>query len=126
MSGAPGTLTDLDFYYLSTAKNIFLYGFLTVMTAGFLGNIFQILTFSRKTMRKISTGFLFLILSFSDSIQLILSIYVVVVYGFSLPDRSDLQHTCRLRHFLGQFTSNLSAWILTTSSFERKQNKTFA
>ena len=108
-------LTPLDFHYFAVSTNIFLYGYLTMMCIGFFGNLCQIVTFSRKTMRHVSTGVFFLALSISDFIYLLLHFHIVIVYGLGHPDRSDLNHTCRLRHFLNYLTTNFSAWILTIS-----------
>ena len=108
-------LSPLDLYYLSASKNIFLYGFLLMLTVGFIGNTCQILTFSRKTMRNVSTGILFLALSISDTMYLLLSTYSVIIYGFQAPDRSDSAKTCQLRHFISYLTTNFSAWMLAMS-----------
>lgn len=113
-SFAPFSPTDLS--NLSAATNIFLYGYLIIMCIGFVGNLCQILTFSRKTMRNVSTGVLFLALSISDTLYLLLSTYVLIIYGFKLSDKSDLAVTCRLRHFSSYFTTNFSAWMLTMSN----------
>jgi len=115
MSSSYAYLTSLDLYYLSISANIFLYGYLIVMIIGFIGNLFQILTFSRQTMRNVSTGVLFIALSISDSIYLCLTFYTLLVYGFSVPDRTDLNVTCKLRHFMSYFSTNFSAWTLTIS-----------
>lgn len=109
------SLTSLDFYYLAVSTNVFRYGYMVILVVGFIGNICQIMTFSRPTMRRISTGILFLILSISDTIYLFVTIYVVYIYGFQRVDRSNLSMSCRIRHFTTNFTSYFSPWILTTS-----------
>jgi len=68
-------LLPLDLYYLAC-------------------NICQIMTFSRKTMRNVSTGILFLALSISDTIYLLLCLYNLIIYGFQIPDQSDYGKTC--------------------------------
>ena len=104
-----------DLYYLAAASNTFLYGYLVILCIGFVGNICQILTFSRATMRNVSTGVLFLALSISDILNLLLSSYVMIIYGFKVSDKSNLAITCRLRHFTSYLTTNFSAWMLTLS-----------
>lgn len=109
--------SPLDLYYLAITTNIFLYGFLTIMSIGFIGNACQILIFFRKTMRNVSTGVLFLALSISDMVYLSTCAYVVVIYGFQSTDRSNQNISCRIRHFFNYFTTNFSAWMLTISNF---------
>jgi hypothetical protein len=108
-------LTSLDLYYLAVSANIFKFGYLIIMSIGFIGNICQIITFSRRTMRRISTGVLFLALSISDTTFLCLNIYPMLIYGFGVIDRSDINVACRARHFLNNFVTNFSAWMLVTS-----------
>ena len=105
-------LSPTDLYYLSVSSNIFLYGYLIVMIVGFIGNACQMVTFARRTLRTVSTGVFFLALSISDTLYLLKSVHVLVVYGFNLPDRSDQVITCKLRYFVNYFTTNFSAWML--------------
>ena len=109
------TVSPLDLFYISTSSKIFLYGLIAVLTVGFIGNACQIITFSRKTMRSVSTGVLFLALSISDTMFLLLSTYNLFIYGIQIPDRSDYAKTCQLRHFFSYLTTNFSAWMLATS-----------
>ncbi len=104
-----------DLYYISLATNIFRYGYVIIMIVGFTGNICQIATFSRKKLRNISTGVLFLALSISDTVYLLLCLYILIVYGFNIPDRSDYAKTCQFRHFMTYVSTNFSAWMLMTS-----------
>ena len=109
------SLSPLDLYYITTSSNIFLYGFIFILIVGFIGNTFQIITFSRKTMRNVSTGVLFLALSISDTIYLLLAIYNLITFGFQIPDRSDYARACQIRHFSSYLATNFSAWMLTLS-----------
>ncbi|CAF2688650.1 unnamed protein product [Rotaria sp. Silwood2] len=113
------SFSSLDLYYLSVSSNIFLYGYIIILIIGFTGNICQIITFSRKTLRNISTGVLFLALCISDTIYLLLSIYVVIVFGFNIPDRSNYARDCQFRHYLNYLSTNFSAWMLATISCDR-------
>lgn len=106
----------MDFYYISIASGIFSYGYIVIMTIGLTGNLCQMITFSRKTMRSIGTGILFLALSVSDTIYILDSFYVIIVYGFNVPDNSDFPRTCRLRHYFIYLSSNFSPWMLTISN----------
>ena len=111
------SLSSLDLYYLSTASNIFLYGYIIIMIIGFIGNMCQIIIFTRKTMRNVSTGVLFLALSISDTVYLLLSSYVLIIYGFQVSDQSNYAKTCQFRHFISYLSTNFSAWMLVTSNF---------
>ncbi|CAF1255004.1 unnamed protein product [Rotaria sp. Silwood1] len=113
------SFSSLDLYYLSIVSNIFLYGYIIIMIIGFTGNIFQIITFSHKTMRKISTGILFLALSISDTVYLLLSLYILIIYGFNIPDQSNYPKLCQFRHYMYYLATNFSAWMLTTIACDR-------
>ena len=108
-------LIAVDMYYFFWSSQIYLYGYLVVSCLALFGNAFQIMTFSRKALLRISTGVFFLALSISDMIHVLINLYVPIVYGFHQSDRSDQFFTCRLRHFSSYFTSNFSAWVLTAS-----------
>ena len=107
--------SPLDLYYFFVSSNIVLYGYFLILCIGFVGNICQIITFSRKTMRQISTGVLFLAMSISDLIYLLVSVYILIIYGFQQADQSKLAISCRIRHFTVYFTTNFSAWMLMMS-----------
>lgn len=115
-------LSPVDLYYITTSSNIFLYGLISILIVGFIGNTFQIITFSRKTMRNISTGVLFLALSISDTIYLLLSIYNLIIFGLQIPDRSDYARACQIRHFSGYLATNFSAWMLAMSKLSQLEN----
>ena len=110
-----GNLSPLDSYYIASSSRIFLYGLISILIVGYIGNTCQIITFSRKTMRNVSTGVLFLAVSISDTMYLLTSIYVLITYGFQIADRSVYGRTCQFRHFTNTVTTNFSAWILTLS-----------
>ncbi|CAF2618685.1 unnamed protein product [Rotaria sp. Silwood2] len=111
--------SSLDLYYFSVSSNIFVYGYIIILIIGFIGNICQILTFSHKTLRNISTGILFFALSISDTIYLLLSFYVLIIYGFRIPDQSNYAKSCQFRHYMNHLSTNFSAWMLTTISCDR-------
>lgn len=114
--------SPLDLYYISTSSKVFFYGFISILIVGSIGNTFQIITFTRKTMRNVSTGVLFLALSISDTIYLLLSIYNLITFGFQIPDRSDYIRACQIRHFSSYLATNFSAWMLTLSKLFKLEN----
>ncbi|CAF0881784.1 unnamed protein product [Adineta ricciae] len=112
-------LTPLDLTYISASMDIYLYGYTLVMFIGLIGNICQIITFSQKFMQSLSTGILFLAMSISDTIYILQCLYVVIVYGFKISDRSNYGQTCQFRHFMNYLSTNFSAWMLTTITCDR-------
>ncbi|CAF1021296.1 unnamed protein product [Rotaria sordida] len=113
------SFSPLDLYYLSVSSDIFQYGYIVFLIIGFIGNICQIMTFLRKTMRNISTGIFFLALSVSNIIYLLVSIYVLMIYGFQISDQSNYPKTCQFRHYMIYLSTNFSAWMLTLISCDR-------
>lgn len=107
--------TDINYFFIST--KLFLYGYLLMVCIGTVGNILQIMIFSRKVMRRISIGIFFFWLAISNTIYMLLRIYVVIIYGFQMKDRSSLECTCRVRHFFSYFITNFSAWILVFGKY---------
>ncbi|UJR09875.1 hypothetical protein I4U23_014097 [Adineta vaga] len=70
-------------------------------------------------MRTLSTGILFLAMSISDTIYLLLCSYVLIIYGFKISDQTNYAHTCQFRHFISYLSTNFSAWMLTTITCDR-------
>ncbi len=59
-------------------------GYSFTFLLGFLGNIASLLTFSRPTLRKVSTGCLFIVLAISDILYLLMCIFDYLEFGFSV------------------------------------------
>ncbi|CAF2861849.1 unnamed protein product [Rotaria sp. Silwood2] len=70
-------------------------------------------------MRNVSTGVLFLALSISYTVYLLLTLYFLITYGFHIPDQSNYPKTCQFRHYIHYLSKNFSAWMLTTISCDR-------
>ena len=80
---------SLDYYYAfytSPISVVRLYqiGYPITFLLGFMGNIASLITFSRPTLRKISTGCLFMTLAFSDILFLIISVFDFVEFGLQV------------------------------------------
>jgi hypothetical protein len=56
-------------------------GYSFTLLLGFIGNTASLLTFSRPTLRKISTGCLFIALACSDILYLLMCIFDVLEFG---------------------------------------------
>lgn len=88
-----GSLSPLNLYYQSTSSQIFLYGLFCILTVWLFENTCQIITFSCKAMRNVSTGVFFLALSIFDTMFLLLSTHNLIIHCFQVPDRSDYSRT---------------------------------
>lgn len=91
MNGTTATSTisleDLLFaMYKNPIQVIRLYqiGYAITFLLGFLGNIASLLTFSRLTLRRISTSCLFMALAISDLSFLFTCIFDVIEFGFQV------------------------------------------
>lgn len=115
LSHMSNSSSSLDPIYIVASMDIYLYGYTLVMCIGLIGNICQIITFSQKLMQSLSTGILFLAMSISDTKYILQCLYVVLIYGFKVSDRSNYGQTCQFRHFMNYLSTNFSAWMLTTS-----------
>ena len=79
----------LDYYYalfVNPAMVVRFYqiGYPITFLLGFVGNIAGLITFSRSTLRKISTGCLFITLAMSDILFLLISIFDFVEFGLQV------------------------------------------
>jgi len=63
---------------------IYQIGYSFTFLLGFIGNLFSLLTFSRPTLRKVSTGCLFLALATSDLFVLFSYIFDYIEFGFTV------------------------------------------
>jgi hypothetical protein len=59
-------------------------GYLVIFLLGFFGNTASLLTFSRPTLRKISTGCLFIALAISDMLYLLICVIDVLEFGLQV------------------------------------------
>lgn len=106
-------------------KQIALYGYIFLFIFGYFGNIITIIIFLQKTLRSISTNSLFICISISNIIYLLVCIYDFLYAGLGLtPIDSDIYYElasalCRFRTFLQSFAMCSSAWLLVAISIDR-------
>lgn len=62
----------------------FVWGYLVTFILGFIGNTLSLFTFSRSTLRNISTRCLFILLAISDTFYLLIAIIDFVEFGFQV------------------------------------------
>lgn len=79
----------LDFYLSliqipSFTTQVFLWGYLVTFLLGFTGNTLSFLTFYRPTLRKVSTGCLFILLAISDTLYLLVAVVDFVEFGLQV------------------------------------------
>lgn len=106
---------------LTVVQNqIALYGYAILFLLGFLGHTSSLLIFLRPTLNRISTSCLFIALTISDSIYLLVSIYDFLNIGLKLRDASvDASAMCRFRHFIQWTAMCCNAWFLVAIAVDR-------
>lgn len=93
---------------------------LIVIVAGVLGNVLNILVFSKVSMRKMSTFRFLLFLSIADMLVLIVcALNTLTNYEFHLDIGEYSSITCRLHKFFSNFFRHLSSIILMVISIDR-------
>ncbi|CAF0909428.1 unnamed protein product [Didymodactylos carnosus] len=100
------------------ATYIYLYGYSALFLVGLIGSLCSLFTFSRKTLRSVSTSILFLFLAASDLGFLFLLTHDFFIYGLGLTDYYYVP-LCRFRTFLSKFFMLFSAWTLVLVSVDR-------
>ncbi|CAF0805501.1 unnamed protein product [Rotaria sordida] len=115
----------IDYYLLIRSPPIvayfYLWGYLIIFILGFTGNIASLLTFIRPTLRRVSTGTLFIVLAISDTLFLFASIFDFIDFGLQVPlyGRINYDILCSYRVFVISMTQICSAWILVIISIDR-------
>lgn len=137
----------LDYYYAFfvdpvTVVRIYQIAYPITFLLGFIGNTASLITFSRSSLRKVSTSCLFIMLAISDTFYLLMCIFDFVEFGLKVivPQYCSLSKTylfiafssqvqfyhhinydglCRFRSFVLNVSQVLSSWILVTISFDR-------
>ena len=79
----------LDYYYAMFVNpiavvRIYQIGYPITFLLGFIGNIASLITFSRSTLRKVSTGCLFIVLAISDTLYLLMCVFDFVEFGLKV------------------------------------------
>ncbi|CAF1120880.1 unnamed protein product [Adineta steineri] len=101
-------------------NDIALYGYALLYILALFGHISSFLIFLRPILNRISTSCLFIALTITDSIYLLVSIYDFINIGFEIRDSSkDPSAICRFRNFI-QWTAMCSnAWLLVAIVTDR-------
>ncbi|UJR09086.1 hypothetical protein I4U23_013334 [Adineta vaga] len=96
-------------------------GYTFTFLLGFLGNTASLLTFSRTTLRKVSTGCLFMVLAIFDTLYLLMCVFDYLEFGFKVPFYPHIAYSefCRFRYFVMNVAQMASAWTLVIVSIDR-------
>ncbi|CAF0992218.1 unnamed protein product [Adineta ricciae] len=120
------TTFPLDYYYSFFVNPLvvvrfYQIGYPITFLLGFMGNMLSLVTFSRLTLRKVSTGCLFIVLAISDTLFLVISVFDFVEFGLQIPFYRHLPYNelCRFRTFISCVSQFLSSWTLVTISVDR-------
>ena len=76
-----------DYFYIQSppiVAKFYLWGYLIIFILGFTGNIASLITFTRPTLRSVSTGTLFIVLGISDTLYLFASIFDFIDFGLQV------------------------------------------
>ncbi|CAF1353845.1 unnamed protein product [Adineta steineri] len=107
-------------FSLSLSQNISIYGYICTFTLGLIGHSCSLLTFSQRQLRSVSTSLLFLIITTSDILFLLMSLYDFLLINIGIPQLSPYYiPLCRFRTFILNFTQTTSAWLLVCTGIDR-------
>ena len=112
---ATATLTDISFMdkFVITLLPI-------IIGTGVIGNVINIIIFSKKQMRRSSTYYFLIYLSAFDLLVLMIcAMDVFLRYGFQIEIREHSLLLCRLHTFLTYFLIHASSFILMIISVDR-------
>jgi hypothetical protein len=90
-----------------------------IYALGFIGNTLALITFSGERMRRISSSIFLLVLSISDSISLIASLWFFLADAFSIQLQNYSALGCRFRTFFAYVFMDLSSWCIAGLAFDR-------
>jgi hypothetical protein len=106
-------------------RNLALYGYIFLFLFGYFGHISSIIIFLRRTLRAVSTSSLFVCITLSNIIYLLVCIYDFLYTGVGLtPVNSQTNPNlsnalCRFRSFIQSVAMCSSAWLLLAISIDR-------
>jgi hypothetical protein len=102
----------------TVTTGILFYGYLFTAPVGFIGHICSLITFLSKTLRVSSIGILFIFLTLSDALYLLIFIrdFIVISVEVSTLQNTDL---CRFRTFILNFSTFTSSWVLVLIATDR-------
>jgi hypothetical protein len=128
LSGTPNSSADnnvSDETITTLQQQLFLYGYIFLFLFGYFGHISTIIIFLQHTLRSISTSCLFICVTISNIIYLLVCIYDFLYIGIGLTpvnnqNNANLSNAlCRFRSFIQSVAMCSSAWLLLSISIDR-------
>ncbi|CAF1409496.1 unnamed protein product, partial [Adineta ricciae] len=93
--------------------------YLIIYILGFIGNTFALITFSSRRMRQISSSIFLLVLSISDILALVTSIWFFLADAFAIQLQNYSALACRFRTFFAYVFMDLSSWCIAGLALDR-------
>ncbi|CAF3454862.1 unnamed protein product [Rotaria socialis] len=119
MQNIKNVSTFNDYQQCNLANDILRYVGTFIFLLGSFSSILSICVFSRKSLRRKSCCFYFLILAISDSIHLLTVIIENLPYSFQIDLIVIHNSVCKIIIFLIYFSNHLSNIVLTLASIDR-------
>ncbi len=105
--------------YKSLGNRIGTVIYLIIYILGFIGNTLALITFSSRRMRQISSSIFLLVLSISDIVALVTSLWFFLADAFAIQLQDYSALACRFRTFFAYVFMDLSSWCIAGLAFDR-------
>jgi hypothetical protein len=112
----PSTMS-INYSLLGNRIGTIIYSIIYIL--GFVGNISAFLTFSSRRMRQISSSIFLLVLSISDLLALVTSLWFFLADAFAIHLQNYSALACRFRTFFAYVFMDLSSWCIVGLAFDR-------
>jgi hypothetical protein len=112
----PSTM-PINYSLLGNRIGTIIYSIIYIL--GFVGNISAFLTFSSRRMRQISSSIFLLVLSISDLLALVTSLWFFLADAFAIHLQNYSALACRFRTFFAYVFMDLSSWCIVGLAFDR-------
>ena len=108
---------SIAYFILANRLSTILYTMIYIL--GFVGNTLALLTFSTRRMRQISSSIFLLILSISDIMALVTSLWFFLSDAFAIHLQNYSALACRFRTFFAYVFMDLSSWCIAGLAVDR-------
>ena len=115
----PFTQSTMSIDYTSLGNRIGTVIYSIIYILGFIGNTLALITFSSRRMRKISSSIFLLVLSMSDIVALVTSLWFFLGDAFAIQLQNYSALACRFRTFFAYVFMDLSSWCIAGLAFDR-------
>jgi hypothetical protein len=108
---------SIDYTLLGNRIGTVIYSIIYIL--GFLGNTLALITFSSRSMRHLSSSIFLLVLSISDIVALVASLWFFLADAFAIQLQNYSALACRFRTFFAYVFMDLSSWCIAGLAFDR-------